>query len=148
MDVVNIVESSQRPYIRNLTAKPSLTKLTIAGKPSENDVFDQPSEEQSYPDSFTTTILLGNGTPASTTLPSYYNDIIVGRITCNSSANGTLYTSLLDCYNDSFIGGIFGNGSGNGSAVDGSGGEEPLSDVILMGVTSVILGLMILITVI
>jgi hypothetical protein len=43
---------------------------------------------------------------------------------------------------------MLNNVSGNGSIIGGPGVEEPLTDVILMGVTSVILGLMILITVI
>ncbi|PSN52647.1 hypothetical protein C0J52_08828 [Blattella germanica] len=142
MDVFNIEEASERP-------KPSFTKLSIAEKPGDNDVFDQLPDDDSDPfaDPFTTAAaaLLGNSSPAATTtLPAYYDDAIVGRISC---ANGTSYSSFLDCYNESYVGGL-NNGSRNGSAMGGIGGEEPLGDVILMGVTSVILGLMILITVI
>jgi hypothetical protein len=112
-------------------------------------VFIQPEDtvSGSYVDPFTAATILANNS-ATTILPTYFDDVIVGRMTCNSTANGTEYTSLLDCYNSSYVGELFNNASGNGSAVGGATGEEPLTDVILMGVTSLILGLMILITVI
>lgn len=124
-------------------------KLTVAERPSENDVF---LPEEAFSDSsaqvpFTGTSILANSS-ATSILPSFFDDVIVGRITCNNSANGTEYTSFLDCYNDTYVGGMLNNVSGNGSVTGGTGAEEPLTDVILMGVTSVILGLMILITVI
>jgi hypothetical protein len=125
-------------------------KLTVTENPSENDVFLQPEEVLAggfVEGPFTGPTLLANSSP-TTILPSYFDDIIVGRVTCNNTANGTEYTSFLDCYNNTYVGELFSNVSGNGSAIGGTGREEPLTDVIVMGVTSVILGLLILITVI
>jgi len=157
MDLLRITEPSKIPNkeeglqdplsVKHLSGS---VKLTVAERPSENDVFLQP--EEAFSDSFTevsftgTSVLANNS--ATTILPSYFDDVIVGRITCNNSANGTEYASFLDCYNDIYVGGMLYNVSGNGSVIGGAGVEEPLTDVILMGVTSVILGLMILITVI
>ena len=156
MDVLRNTEPSKIPIKEDFQDPLSVkhrsgsVKLTVAERPSENEVFLQP--EEAFPDGFgdvssTGTSVLAN-TSATTILPSYFDDIIVGRITCNSSANGTEYTSFLDCYNETYVGGMLRNVSGNGSVIGGPGAEEPLTDVILMGVTSVILGLMILITVI
>jgi hypothetical protein len=157
MDVLRITEPSKSPNKEEGLQDPlsvkhraGSVKLTLAEKPSENDVFLQPEEafSDSFADvSFTGTSVLANNS-ATTILPSYFDDVIVGRITCNNSANGTEYASFLDCYNDIYVGGMLYNVSGNGSVIGGAGVEEPLTDVILMGVTSVILGLMILITVI
>jgi hypothetical protein len=130
---------------RSVSVKP-----TVAENPSKNDVFLQP--EEAFSDNFAEVPFTGTSVFANssttTFLPSSFGDVIVGRITCNSSANGTEYTSIFDCYNDTYVGGMLNNVSGNGSVTGGPGVEEPLTDVILMGVTSVILGLMILITVI
>ena len=157
MDLLRITEPSKNPNKEEDLQDPlsekhrfGSIKLTVAERPSENDVFLQP--EEAFSDSFaevpfTGTTALANGS-ATTILPSYFDDVIVGRITCNNSANGTEYTSFLDCYNDTYVRGMLNNVSGNGSVIGGPGVEEPLTDVILMGVTSVILGLMILITVI
>jgi hypothetical protein len=153
MDLLNIIQPSRNPRKRedlqgHLTVRPPSgpVKLSVAEGPSDSDVFVQPEDTFSY-DPLTAASVLSNSSP-TTVLPSYFDDVIVGRITCNNTANGTVYSSFLDCYNDSFVGALFNNDSGNGSAIGGAGGEEPLTDVILMGVTSLILGLMILITVI
>lgn len=157
MDLLSVIQpvqnrSRQQEDLKGpLNVKPlsGSIKLSVAERPSDNDVFIQPENtiSDSYFDPFTAASVLANNSP-TTILPSYFDDIIVGRITCNNTANGTGYTSLLDCYNGSYAGELFNNASGNGSAVGGARGEEPLTDVILMGVTSLILGLMILITVI
>jgi hypothetical protein len=156
MDFLRITEPSKNPNKEEGLQDPlsvkhrsGSVKLTVAERPSENDVFLQPEETftDSFADvSFTGTSVLANNS-ATTILPSYFDDVIVGRITCNNSANGTEYASFLDCY-DNYVGGMLYNVSRNGSVFGGAGVEEPLTDVILMGVTSVILGLMILITVI
>jgi hypothetical protein len=157
MDLLSVIQpiqnrSWQQEDLKDpLNVKPlsGSTKLSVAERPSDNDVFIQPEDtvSHSYFDPFTAASILANNSP-TTILPSYFDDVIVGRITCNNTANGTEYTSLLDCYNGSYAGELFNNASGNGSAIGGARGEEPLTDVILMGVTSLILGLMILITVI
>lgn len=156
MDLLRITEPSKTPNkeedlqdLLSVKHRSGSVKLTFAEKPSENDVFLQP--EEAFSDSFaevpfTEASVLANS--STTILPSYFGDVIVGRITCNNSANGTEYTSFLDCYNDTYVGGMLNNVSGNSSVIGGPGVEEPLTDVILMGVTSVILGLLILITVI
>jgi hypothetical protein len=157
MDLLRITEPSKNPSKEEDLQDPlsvkhrsGSVKPTVAERPSENDVFFEP--EEAFSDSFTEVQFTGtsvlSNSSATTILPSYFNDVIVGRITCNNSANGTEYTSVLDCYNDTYVGGMLNNVSGNGSVTGGPGVEEPLTDVILMGVTSVILGLMILITVI
>ncbi|XP_023725561.1 5-hydroxytryptamine receptor [Cryptotermes secundus] len=157
MDLLSVIQpvqnrSRQQEDLKDpLHVKPlsGSIKLSVAERPSDNDVFVQPEDaiSDSYVDPFTVASVLANNSP-TTILPSYFDDVIVGRITCNNTANGTGYTSLLDCYNGSYAGELFNNASGNGSTVGGARGEEPLTDVILMGVTSLILGLMILITVI
>jgi hypothetical protein len=132
------------PYLKPLSGS---IKLSVANRPSDNDVLLRPEETFSdgYVEPYTTAAILANSSP--TTLPSYFDDVIVGRVACNITANGTEFSAFLDCYNSSYAGEIFNNASGNGSAIGGARGE-PLTDVILMGVTSLILGLMILITVI
>jgi hypothetical protein len=153
MDILNVTQqSSQNPdqtdLQGNLTVQqPSVSaNLSVAEGPRDYDVFVQQPEgtfSTGYvAGNVTTATLLVNNLPA-TLVPPYFDDIIVGRIICNNTANGTAYTSLLDCYND-----LFSNVSGNGSAIGGAGAKEPLTDFILMGVTSVILGLIILITII
>jgi hypothetical protein len=157
MDLLNVIQpvhnrSRQQEDLKDPVKVKSLSgsiKLSVAERPSDNDVFLQPEDtfSDSYVESFTTASILANNSP-TTILPSYFDDVIVGHITCNSTANGTEYTSFLDCYNGSYTGELFKNASGNVSTIGGARGEEPLTDVILMGVTSLILGLMILITVI
>jgi hypothetical protein len=157
MDLLRIIHPSKSPIKEEDLQDPvsvkhrsGSVKLTVAKTPSENDVFLQPEEAIAggfVDDPFTGSSVLSNSS-STTILPSYFDDIIVGRITCNNTANGTEYASFLNCYNDTYVGEVFNNVSGNGSAIGGTGGEELLTDVILMGVTSVILGLMILITVI
>jgi hypothetical protein len=156
MDLLNVIEpvhnrSRQQEELKDpvkVKSLPGSIKLSVAERPSDNDVFLQPEDtfSNSYVDPFSAASILANNSP-TTILQSYFDDVIVGRITCNSTANGTEYTSFLDCYNGSYTGELFKNVSGNGSVVGGAR-EEQLSDVILMGVTSLILGLMILITVI
>jgi hypothetical protein len=150
MDLANIIQPSRYPRKTeavqdHLTLKPPSepVKLSVAEGPNDSGVFVLPDEE----DPLTAAAVLTSSSP-STILPSYFDDVIVGRITCNNTTNGTAYTSFLDCYNDSYVGAFFNNGSGNGSATGVPGGEEPITDVILLAVTSFILGLMILITVI
>jgi hypothetical protein len=157
MDLLKIIQPSEIPIKEEDLQDPVYVKhrsgskqLTVAERPGENDVFLQPEEafSESFLDGpFTGALSLANSSP-TTILPSYFDDIIVGRVTCNSTANGTDYASFLDCYNDTYVAEVFNNVSRNGSTIGEAGGEEPLTDVILMGVTSVILGLMILITVI
>jgi len=157
MDLLRIIEPSTNPIKEEYLQDPlsvkhrsGSVKLPVAERPSENEVFLQ--SEETFSESFADVLLTGPSvlanSSAATILPSYFDDVVVGRITCNNSANGTEYTSFLDCYNDTYAGGMFKNVSGNGSVIGGPGVEEPLTDVILMGVTSVVLGLMILITVI
>jgi hypothetical protein len=156
MVLLNIIQPSgnsrKREVLKDhLTAKPPSgpVKLSVAEEPGDSDIFVQPDESFSYrydDDALTAAPVLGNSSPP-TLLPSYFDDVIVGRITCNdTAANGTSYSSFLDCYNDSYVGALFNNGTTNGSAI--AEGGEPLTDVILKGMTSLILGLIILITVI
>ena len=156
MDLLRIIEPSRNPIKEEYLQDPlsvkhrsGSVKLPVDERPSENEVFLQP--EEAFSESFAEVLFTGTpvlaNSSATTILPSYFGDVVVGRITCNNSANGTEYTSFLDCY-DTYVGAMLNNVSGNGSVIGGPGVEEPLTDVILMGVTSVILGLMILITVI
>ncbi|XP_021928087.1 5-hydroxytryptamine receptor-like [Zootermopsis nevadensis] len=154
MDLLNVIQPSKNARKRadlqgHLTVKPPSgpVKLTIAEAPIDNGVFVQPEDTFSsrYADDPLTALASNSPT---TVLPSYFDDVIVGRITCNNTADGTPFSSFLDCYNDSYFGAMFNNGTGTSNATGGPARDEPLTDVILMGVTSLILGLMILITVI
>jgi len=154
MDLLSIIEPSRNPIKEEYLQDPlsvkhrsGSVKPPVAERPSENEVFLQP--EEAFSESFAEVLFDGPSvfanSSATTILPSYFDDVVVGSITCNNSPNAT---SFLDCYNGSYVPGMLNNVSRNGSVIGGPGVEEPLSDVILMGVTSVILGLMILITVI